>query len=261
MGYEVYSGIFGDEMCIRFMLALRDHMLTSFGKVWSACAEKHTARVLFAQCMSKVPVWGDDVFRDERSALVLAHSNIEEMSRATFVAYARNVHQPTGMVRARIRMTVPPLLTVLRSFLIAASKMSMVTNGDVFSARPIDVKDMCMECLRTTLANLQDEHVYVERGEPETTTTSEQSIEPWESISNVSASSKSSKSSKSTMPSHKTVSVATKGVFAEHLSKELHDKKKTASSNSEVSGKGSRSPKSDKASKKGSHVSSAKSKP
>lgn len=157
--YNVFSGIFTDEVSQRFLRAMHDACNNAFDDLYDHSMPQNPKR--YRDCLDRVPSWDASVLKDELHRTCTRFAELESTFRNVYISFVKAMRGASNM---KLMVNVPRLQDVFRSYFVNVSKHKSIRDGAFFRNKSLlEQRVACLDALRDTLFEyLDDEHVKLE---------------------------------------------------------------------------------------------------
>lgn len=157
--YNVFSGVFADEMSQRFLKIMQHAFDSAFTDLYVSSMPQHPKR--FKQCLDRVCTWEASVIRDEIEQLRRAYPDVNECFKHVYVTYVKAMR---GGARMKLMVNMPRLDEFLMRYYTTISKHRCVQDARYFqNCSLLDQRVTCLDAARDSLFEfLGEEHVKLE---------------------------------------------------------------------------------------------------
>ena len=145
---STFSGIFATETGQRFLLILERLANRGFEGLYTKC-NGNTRSSYYQEGLSRVPMWTDDILRDDVHAVRRECPDLDDTYRACFVQYVDERYTVEGKKRS---VRTPTIEEFTRRFFTAVGRHVSMKSGDFFASRdPMHARVTCMDAAREAM--------------------------------------------------------------------------------------------------------------
>jgi len=165
----LYSGIFGDEKCIRFLEICKHDIVDKIMNELHALASKKQGKQsvppsemiphsIYGQSfllgLNSIRTWNTDIFVTDINNIKRNYPLIEDMYKYTVVRYVQEIYKHES--KQKITLKIPPFKEFIHKLILGISQNTITVNFKYWQINGMEKTNMMMTAIRFALASILD---------------------------------------------------------------------------------------------------------